>query len=435
MSRLTAWILNVVYIVVLLLLSPVILFRALAYGKYRQGLRQKFLGVVPEQPKLDLTHKRIWFHAVSVGEINVLRPLLEMIRTEKPNWECVVSTTSLTGMRLAEKLYANYHCVFYCPLDFSWATNTAMRRIKPDMLVLVEQEIWPNLFYAAKKHGAKLALVNARFGESGYRRYKMFRFFFGPILKMPDLVAVQSETYAGWYHCVGTPGAVIEITGSMKFDGAQSDRNNSKTRTLANLAGLKPDDVVFLAGSTQSPEESYALDIFETLKDDWPNLKLILVPRHPERFESVAQMLSSRNANWCRRTELKPETKNDSRIILVDCVGELGAWWGTANIAFVGGSMGSRGGQNMIEPAAYGAAVSFGPNTKNFRDIVEMILHENAAVVVRDQNEMLQFVRNCLENRDYANELGNLARLLVAKQLGATRQTWTLLERLLKDIS
>ena len=434
MNQFTAWILNVVYIVVLLLLSPVILFRAFVYGKYRQGLKQKFFGLVPEQPKLDSPRKRIWFHAVSVGEINVLRPLLEMIRTERPNWECVVSTTSLTGMRLAEKLYANHHSVFYCPLDFSWATNAAMRRIKPDMLVLVEQEIWPNLFYAAKKHGAKLALINARFGESGYRRYKTFRFFFGPILKMLDIVAVQSETYAGWYHSVGTPGAVIEITGSMKFDGAQSNRNNPKTQTLGELAGLKSSDIVFLAGSTQAPEESYALDIFETLKNDWPNLKLILVPRHPERFESVAQMLTSRNAVWCRRTELKPETKTDCRLILIDCVGELGAWWGTAQIAFVGGSMGSRGGQNMIEPAAYGAAVSFGPNTKNFRDIVEMLLRENAAVIVRDQTEMQQFVRNCLENPGYAKDLGNRARDLVAKQIGATRQTLTLLERLLKSL-
>ncbi len=430
MNRFVSWFLNVAYVGLLVIFSPIILYRAVAHGKYRQGFRQKFLGLVPELPQLQAPKRRIWFHAVSVGEINLLRPLLAMIREERPDWECVVSTTSLTGMQLAKRLYAADHKVFYCPLDFSWAVFTAIRRIRPNMLVLAEQEIWPNLFYAAKKHGVKLALINGRFGESGYRRYKRFRLFFRPILRMLDVIAVQSETYAGWFHSVGAYGDTIEITGSMKFDGAQTDRNNPKTVQLANLAGINVDsEIVFLAGSTQEPEEEYALDAFEKLKDSWPQLKLILVPRHPERFEAVANLLESRGVDWMRRTQLDSQPdKKGKRVLLVDCVGELGAWWGVSKIAFVGGSMGSRGGQNMLEPAAFGAAVSFGPNTKNFRDIVDLLLQNDAAIVVHDSNEMFKFVQKCLEQPDFARQLGDRGCELVKRNLGATKKTLNLLK-------
>ena len=434
MNRFLAWFLNIAYVGLLVIFSPIILYRAVVHGKYRQGLRQKFFGLVPELPRLQAPKRRIWFHAVSVGEINLLRPLLKMIRQEQPDWECVISTTSLTGMQLAERLYGAEYKVFYCPLDFSWAVFAAMRRIRPNMLVLAEQEIWPNLFYAAKRRRVKLALINGRFGEGGYRRYKRFRFFFRPILRMLDLIAVQSDTYAGWFHSVGAYGQTIEVTGSMKFDGAQTDRANPKTVQLANLAGIDAEsEIVFLAGSTQEPEEEYALDAFEKLKDYWPQLKLILVPRHPERFEAVANLLKDRGVDWVRRTQLDSyPDKKGKRILLVDCVGELGAWWGVAKIAFVGGSMGSRGGQNMLEPAAFGAAVSFGPNTKNFRDIVDLLLQNEAAIVVHDSNEMLQFVQKCLEQPDFAERLGDSGRELVQRNLGATKRTLDLLKNRLE---
>ncbi|MGL6225358.1 MAG: 3-deoxy-D-manno-octulosonic acid transferase [Thermoguttaceae bacterium] len=433
MSRLFSWTLNVLYALLLLVFSPFILYRMIVQGKYRAGFAQKLLGQVPELPLLEKNKKRIWFHAVSVGEVNVLRPLLKRIREQKPDWECVISTTSLTGMELAKKLYGSEQTVFYCPLDFSWAVKKAVRRIKPTLLVLTEQEIWPNLFFAAKQSGCKLALINGRFGESGYLRYKRFRCIFRPLLKMLNVVAVQSETYAGWFHCIGASGDAIEVTGSMKFDGAQTDTQNPKTVALKKLAGISEQDIVFLAGSTQDPEEEMALRVYETLKPQFPALKLVLVPRHPERFATVAQMLTDHHADWKRRSEWTTQeqqaNKEGPSIILVDTIGELGAWWGTAQIAFVGGSMGSRGGQNMIEPAAYGAAVSFGPNTKNFRDIVELLLRNDAAIVVHNEEEMLAFVRRMLEDRTFAQELGERAATLVRSQLGATDKTLALLAR------
>jgi 3-deoxy-D-manno-octulosonic-acid transferase len=453
------WLFNLIYCGVLLFFAPMILYRSLRQGKYRNGFKQKFLGRVPKRQRLLKNHaessntKIIWFHAVSVGEINLLRPLLQKIRETQPDWYCAVSTTSKTGMDLAKQLFDNDWTVFYCPLDFSWAVEQALRRLKPDMLVLVEQELWPNLVETAKKNGTKLAIVNGRFGEGGYKRYLWIRPVITPLLQQFDLIAPQNELYAGWFRRLGVSSKVIGITGSIKFDGANTDRNNPETQRLRTLAGIADDDIVFLAGSTQYPEEMFAVECYEHLKRDFPKLRLIIVPRHPERFGEVSAMLDNKEILWERRSTLKSggltpsdefgsaRAENVSAraggvnppILLVDTVGELGGWWGTAAIAYVGGSMGKRGGQNMIEPAAYGAAVCFGPKTKNFRDIVEMMLRDDAAQIVHDQREMERFVRRCMEEPDFANRLGSNAQNLVQRQVGATQKTLELLQTLFQD--
>jgi 3-deoxy-D-manno-octulosonic-acid transferase len=257
---------------------------------------------------------------------------------------------------------------------------------------------------------------------------------------------------AGRFLTLGATPGRVHVTGSLKYDGAQTDRHNSRTSALRELAGIGDDAIVFLAGSTHEPEEQYAVEIYRRLAMQHPRLRLILVPRHPERFDDVAKLLASANLPWQRRSQIAagvhgteprrcPNSSLGSQslapsnpvasILLVDTVGELGAWWGMAHIAFVGGSFGPRGGQNMIEPAAYGAAVSFGPNTRNFRDIVASLLAADAAVTVRDAVGLEAFVRRCLEHRDYAAALGDRAQSLVQSQLGATRRTIRLLDALL----
>ena len=434
------WLFNLIYFGILLFFSPMILYRSVRQGKYREGFKQKFFGRVPRRSNVLRNHsespqtKIIWFHAVSVGEVKLLRPMLQTISENQPDWCCVISTTSKTGMDLANQMFGKTRTVFYCPLDFSWAVETAFQRLKPDMLVLVEQELWPNLIEAAKKHDAKLAIVNGRFGEGGYKRYLWIRPFVAPMLRQFDLIAPQTELYAGWFRRLGVSSEVIRITGSIKFDGANTDRNNPETERLRKLAGITADDIVFLAGSTQHPEEMFAVECYEHLKKDFPRLRLIIVPRHPERFTEVAAVLDNKEILWERRSTLSEDNESDrAGVLLVDTVGELGGWWGTATIAYVGGSMGNRGGQNMIEPAAYGAAVCFGPNTKNFRDIVEMMLRDDAAQVVHDQREMEIFVRRCLEEPEFAEKIGSSAQNLVKRQVGATQKTLALLQVLFQD--
>ncbi|MBN1910294.1 MAG: 3-deoxy-D-manno-octulosonic acid transferase [Pirellulales bacterium] len=422
------YLLNLLYLGLLIVVSPWLVWQAMTKGKYRAGFGEKFLGRAPRRKSAGPC---CWLHAVSVGEVNLLGRLIEEIRLVDPRIECVISTTTRTGMELARKKYAD-HTVFYCPLDFSWAVRAAMRRIRPNVLVLAELELWPNLIRAAGEAGASVAVVNGRLGEKSFRGYLRIRRLVASVMRRIDLVATQDDTYAERFQLLGARPEAVQVTGSMKYDGAQTDRANPATRRLAQLAGFDPEDVVFLAGSTQEPEEQMALDVYRRLAPRWPRLRLVLVPRHPERFGAVARLLDASGVPWQRRTTLDEHSASaDARVLLVDVVGELGAWWGTSKIAFVGGSFGNRGGQNMIEPAAYGSAVSFGPNTWNFRDIVTTLLAHDAAVALPDVPALEAFVRRCLEEPDWADALGQRAATLVADQLGATARTAGLLTALL----
>jgi 3-deoxy-D-manno-octulosonic-acid transferase len=423
---------NLAYLALIVLASPLLARRAVAHGKYRQGWLQKLFGLVPRR---EGDAPCLWFHAVSVGEVNLLGPLLAELARRQPRWQCVISTTTMTGLATARKKYPAL-TIFYCPLDFTWAVQTALRRIRPCCLVLAELELWPNLIAAAHRSGARVAVVNGRLSERSFKGYRRLRWLVEPSLKRLDLVAVQNDDYAERFLTLGAEPSNVHVTGSIKFDGAQTDRHNAATERLRQLAGIEDGDAVFLAGSTQEGEEEAALAAYRELCHEFPSLRLIVVPRHPERFDGVAGLLDRSGLGWQRRSRLEAEgARSAARILLVDTVGELGAWWGTASIAFVGGSLGNRGGQNMIEPAAYGAAVSFGPNTRNFRDIVEQMLSERAAVVVADKNEVTAFVRRCLVDRPFAESLGQRARKLVFSQLGATQRTYDLLCPLIERAS
>jgi 3-deoxy-D-manno-octulosonic-acid transferase len=378
----------------------------------------------------------IWLHAVSVGEVNLLEPIVARWQRLHPDRDCVISTTTRAGYELACKKYAP-RLIFYCPLDFTWAVRRAMERIRPDLLVLVELELWPNLIEAARAHGAKVAVINGRLGEKSFRGYSRIRVLIRHSLARLNLIAAQNEDYANRFVSLGARQQFVHCTGSIKFDGARTDRNNAQTQRLAALAGIRDHDIVLLAGSTQDPEESLALAVFQRLAREFPRLRLILVPRHPERFNDVAAMLDRTGIAWQRRSQLAPDCQTaatDSRVLLVDAIGELGHWWGTAHIAFVGGSLTQRGGQNMIEPAAYGAAVCFGPNTWNFRDIVAHLLDREAAVVVGNEQELETFVRRCLSDPAYAETLGRRAQQLVLEQQGAADRTIQLLHELVQGM-
>ena len=425
--RIVCWCLNLAYLALLILGFPWIVWAMLRKGKYREGYREKFFGWVAQRD-----HQRpcAWFHAVSVGEVNLLAKTVAQFHRQFPEWEIVLSTTTQTGFELACRKYSDYR-VFYCPLDFSWAVRRAVHRIQPCLLVLAELELWPNLIQAAREQGCCVAVVNGRLSDQSYRGYRRIRWLVARILKQIDLVAVQDENTGARFLELGARPEVVHVTGSLKYDGAETNRANPKTSQLREVAGIAEGDIVLMAGSTQHPEEAYALDIFQHLVGDYPQLRLVLVPRHRERFDEVAHLLERSEVAWSRRSEL-PATgaKNQhpaARILLVDTIGELGAWWGVAQIAFVGGSFGKRGGQNMLEPAAYGAAVSFGPHTRNFRDIVGALLAANAAHVVHDGAELAEFVRHCLQEPSAAQRLGQNAQRLVASQLGATRKTVDLL--------
>jgi 3-deoxy-D-manno-octulosonic-acid transferase len=425
------WCLNLAYFLALAAVTPWIAVKSLLHGKYRHGWAQKLFGRVPDRRS---SARCAWFHAVSLGEVNLLAPFLRTFTRRRPGWDVVISATTDTGYEQAVRKYP-FATVIYCPLDFTWSVSTALRRIRPDLLVLAELELWPNLIRLASARGAKVVIVNGRLGDKSFRGYRRIRPLVARSLTACHGIAAQSETVARRFIELGARPESVLVSGSLKFDGAETDRLNPATRDLGRLAGLSPRDRIFLAGSTQHPEEAYAVRAFTAVAPRHPDLRMILVPRHPERFEDVARLLQESGLAWERRSRLAAGRPTEWKVLLVDAMGELAAWWGWADVAFVGGSLhNDRGGQNMIEPAAYGAALCFGPDTWNFRDVVDLLLSHRGAEVVRTHEELAEFVRRSLEEPDAAREMGQRARSLVQSQLGAVERTWRMVEPLIPEV-
>jgi 3-deoxy-D-manno-octulosonic-acid transferase len=426
--------LNVVYAAALMFFAPLLVYRWFRMGKYREGWSEKFWG---EAPWRIGDHPCLWFHAVSVGEVLLLRPLVEEMARRRPRWQIVVSTTTSTGLSLARRTFPDL-VTFYAPLDFSWATRRAVARVRPTVLALVELELWPNLIRTAKRSGSKVAIINARLSSRSYRGYRSFRLPLRSTLHRIDAVVAQDADYARRFVELGVPEHRVSITGSVKYDGLESDRNNMKTRALRELLGLSPTDLVFVAGSTMEGEEAAALAAYRAARRHHPCLRMIVVPRHAERFDAVARWLEGQGELVLRRSRLPgPSARGTnvrSSVILVDTIGELGAVWGLADVAFVGGSLRpGRGGQNMMEPVAYGASVMFGPHTANFREAVEQLLRRNAARRVADAEALTRGLLEDLEDPESAAARGAAGRLFVLAQNGASGRTLAELDRLVES--
>jgi 3-deoxy-D-manno-octulosonic-acid transferase len=439
--------LNLIYALLLVAVSPWIVWRRVTQGRYRRGWGAKLLGMVevPSRTKdIDqvVIHEKpvVWFHAVSVGELQVVRPLIETFERERPDVTLVVTTSTDSGYELAKKMYAR-HCVSFAPLDFTWAVRTAIQRISPSLIVLAELELWPNWISAASAKDIPVVVVNARLSSRSLSGYQRVRWLIQPVLRQLRWVGAQSATYRERFIQLGCDPTRVVETGNTKFDGATGDREDPEVLRRREELNLRPDDVVWLCGSTQSPEEKLCLDAYRRLGPQYPHLKLILVPRHAERFDEVANEVAGTKLPWLRRSEMSVKAKGDGssdawktedwKIFLADSVGELRWWWGLADIGFVGGSFGSRGGQNMIEPCAYGVATSFGPNTRNFADVVQLLLEGGAAVQLVEPPSLETWVRQMVEHPSERQEITAKARQVTSEHRGAIDRTWKALSVLL----
>ncbi len=430
------WLLNGIYVLILAAVSPVVAYRRLTKGKYRHGWREKLTGrLTRQQPGKPC----IWFHAVSVGEVLQLQKVVEETESRFPAAEIVITVTTDTGYDVARSKYPR-QTVTYFPLDFSWAVDRALVAIRPDLVGLVELELWPNFILTARRRGIPLALINGRMGAKSFRGYCRLKPLMRRLLSCFEVLSVQNETYADRLRTLGAPADRVIVTGNIKFDRVESNRQNPKTIELRTSFKLTESEQVFIAGSTQDPEESYAIDAWLKLRSEFPQLRLVLVPRHKERFDEVAALIRQRGCALLRRSEQIATTSasvsastNEAAecpVILLDTLGELAACWGLAEIAFVGGSLTNRGGQNMIEPAGYGAAVLFGPNTWNFKDVAEALLSQHAAKVIDGPDQLREAVRELLISPEERQRMGAAARAFVATQQGATRRTVDLMAKI-----
>jgi 3-deoxy-D-manno-octulosonic-acid transferase len=425
------YVLNLIYLALLAAWAPVLIVKAWRSGKYRDGLAEKVLGRAPlrigDRPCL-------WFHAVSVGEVMLLKPILAELARRRPGWEVVVSTTTATGLAVARRAFPDL-VTFYAPLDFSWATHRAVARVRPTILALVELELWPNLVWSAKRAGAGVMIINGRLSLRSHRGYRRLRGPLGPTLRRLDAVAAQTDEYAERFVDLGVPRTRVRVTGSVKYDGLEADRNNPRTLALRRELGLSASELIFVAGSTMEGEEAAALAAFRIARAQHARLRLVLVPRHAERFDRVAAWLQQQGERVVRRSRPGAVYGGGQAppILLVDTLGELPAVWGLADVAFVGGSLvPGRGGQNMMEPAAYGAAVLFGPHTANFRAAVEGLLARGGARRVADASALAMALIDDLDDPEAAVARGAAGRAFVLAQNGAADRTLAELDRLVE---
>jgi 3-deoxy-D-manno-octulosonic-acid transferase len=421
----TRYVLNFIYLMVLTALSPLLIYKAFRQGKYYRTMWRKLSGRTPRRAG---NRPCVWFHGVSVGEVYLLRPLVAAFRQRHPDWDVAISTTTDTGFEEARKRFPD-ELLFFWPFDFTWAVRRALQRVRPNLVVLAESEMWPNFLGAAKRRNIPVALINGRMSPRTLKRYQKVGRLTRRLFAHLDLCAVQTAEYADHFRALGAPNVVV--TGSVKYDNVLTDRDHPRTRELRRLYAVEPEDLVWVAGSTQPPEEQHALDIFRQARQQFPNLRLFLVPRQPERFSEVAALLEQAGQPFVRRSAMTGPLRERADVVLVDTLGELGALWGLADVAFVGGSMdGKRGGQNMIEPAGFGAAVLFGKFVWNFREPVLRLLEQSGAVQVNDARELEREVLRLLGDAAARQALGANAQRYVLAQRGATLATLDALDRL-----
>jgi 3-deoxy-D-manno-octulosonic-acid transferase len=426
-----AWALNGVYVLLWLAAAPWLLWRRWRWGKNRRGWLQKWwgLGAVPAA-----SGPRIWLHAVSVGEVNLLAPIMAEL-SRRGRFEFAISTTTETGFELARQKYPE-QLVFFCPFDFSWAVKRTLQHLQPQLIVLAELELWPNWLRCAARAGIPVVVVNGRLSAKSFAGYRTWRPLVSGMFRRLGLVLAQSEEYAQRFIALGTPAERVVVAGNVKFDNVDPERGRIQAAGFAGQFDLQLGQPLLVGGSTQPDEELMLLRAFGKLRATFPELKLALVPRHPEKISALEAEL--RQSPWSYRFRSgRSERVGNSTVdvIVVDVIGELAAWWTLATVAYVGGSLGSRGGQNMIEPAACGCVVCFGPNTRNFKDVVELLLAHDAASVIANEADWIALVSRTLKEPDWARQRGQRAAELVANHRGAASRTADELLRQLPKIA
>ena len=418
----------------LLVLIPHFLFQALAHGKYIAGLRQRLGSIPPVNGK-----RVIWLHCVSVGETQAARPLARRLQEQFPHHSLVVSTITRTGQNLAHDVFRNQAAgIFYFPFDWRWTARRALKAINPDAVLIMETELWPNFLRECKARHIPVALVNGRISRQSFRRYKLITFFLRRVLASLSIAVMQSEMDAERLETLGMPKERLFTAGNLKFDAEVARDLTDKTEEIRARFGLDTGAPLILAASTHSNEEEILVDAVKQLGQTTP-VRLMIAPRHPERFKEVAALIQQSGLSWTRRTNPPEPDDANATVILLDTIGELPATYELANIVFVGGSIVDKGGHNVLEPAASGVAVVTGAHTHNFQTIVDL-MHEAHAIVQLPPlegcaagDEVAYTFAKLLENAEERAELGRRARQLVIDNQGAANRTIELIAPLLSS--
>ena len=417
-------ILDLLYLLAGLAYSPVVIYRAVRHKRYRTGWDQRFGKITRRNP----TKKCIWLHAVSVGEVNAAKTIIKELENKFGDFEIVISTTTDTGFARATNLFSENHQIFYFPFDFSWTMRRAFRNIRPAICLLMELEVWPNLVHIAQQSNVPVIVVNGRISDRSFTSYKRVRPLIRKMFDRVPLVLAQTDEYARRFKELGCPNEKVIVTGSLKYDTAQITNKIEGADVLAAQLNIG-NERLWVAGATGNDEEKILLDVYQNIKQQsrFSDLRLAIVPRKPERFDEVAQLIERTGFPLIRYSQIKnntaPSPANNQVVILGDTMGDLRKFYSLAAIIFVGRSLVPMGGSDMAEAAALGKCTIFGPHAFNFKQTVDALLADNGAIMVKDKQELLQTMQKCLNDPDFAQSIAKNGREVIRKNQGATAKS------------
>ncbi len=385
---------NLILIFLSLLLSPVILIAFIVKPKFRAGFWQKIGFYKPSEISFKET-KTIWIHAVSVGEVNAVETFTKKLRNEYPDFNIVLSTVTRTGQQVATNKLTNFtDKIIYFPYDFFFSVKSALNIIKPDLVIIAETEIWPTFSNEVNKKNIPLMIINGRISPSSYKGYKRFKAIFSKILSNYSLILMQSKEDKDRIVDIGSNESKTEVMGNLKYD-ISANLSTEEIEVLSSSLKTKG-KTILIAGSTHAGEDEIVLNVFKQLKSTHSNLKLLLAPRHPERNESVFELMLKTGLNCGKRKSSDNFEQND--IIMLDTMGELGNIYSIAKIAFIGGSFSGTGGHNPLEAAIYNVPTISGPTIFNFKDVYKFLTQAKASIIANNEKELVETLEMLLSN-------------------------------------
>ncbi len=391
-------------------------------GRYPQHVRTRVEG-----------RDVIWIHAVSVGEVMAVQPLIWELRAREPAILVVLSTITPTGFAVASNCLGTQGVVIYAPLDFRFAVRRALETIRPRLLLLVESELWPALTRLTNAQRIPVAVVNGRISARAYRRYRWVKPWLKRMLDAVDLFLMQSEEDAARITGMGAEGRRVRVQGSLKWDASLATRpKRGAGEELAARLGVRPDEIVLVAGSTHRGEETTVLEACRVLRKRRTAVRLVIAPRHVERIGEVEALVREQGLSVQRASAITPAS-GPWDVAVVDTFGTLPAYYGIATVAFIGGSLIPHGGQNPLEAASLGKPVIFGPSMENFAEIAGQLLSHEAAIQLRHRSDFVSTLKDLLDNPAKALAMGQRARDLVEHLSGTSRRTCDALKPLLTD--
>lgn len=416
---------TIIYTTLLLLVTvltlPWWLWRFLTTDKYREAPEERF-GRLPETMVRDLAENpSLWLHAVSVGEVMAAAGLAQALKESFPELRLIVSTVTRTGRQVAKEQIPAADHVFFLPLDLPWITEKVVAAVNPRLMVVMETELWPNLFAAVGRRKIPLIVANGRLSPNSFKGYHRARFFMRGFLEPVTLFAMQSQGNADRMGRILGVSDRVRVTGNIKYDQALKLPGPADLLKLNHRIGPPIDEKTLLAASTHPGEEEILLNVFTRLREEDPELRLILVPRHPHRADEVAALAAKAGHGLLRLSQGKGAWEEPA--LLVDEVGWLMRLYGRATVVYVGGSLIPHGGQNLLEPAAWGLPALFGPHMFNFKEIVVQALDADAGIQIQDENELTDQARRLLADEETRTAMGARALAVVQANAGALERT------------